>query len=59
VDAVGQLADAQRAYKISALKERSANGLAEAQRREDARRVSAIGDELTSRARQRTQAAER
>jgi hypothetical protein len=59
VDAVGQLADAQRADRIATLKGRSADALGEAQRREDARRVSAINDELTSRARQRTQAAER
>jgi hypothetical protein len=55
VDIVGQLADAHRADRIAALRERSANALGEAQQREDARRVSAINDELISRARQRTQ----
>jgi hypothetical protein len=59
VDAVGQLADAQRADRVAALKNRSAGALEEAQRREDARRVSAINDELTARARKRTLDAER
>jgi hypothetical protein len=59
VDAVGQLADAQRASRVAALKDRSAGALENAQGREDERRRAAIADELTSRARQRTQAAER
>jgi hypothetical protein len=59
VDAVGQLADAQRADRVAALKTRSASALQSAQLREGERRVSAINDELTSRARQRTLAAER
>jgi hypothetical protein len=59
VDAVGQLADAQRADRIATLKARSAGALGEAQQREDERRRSAVNDELTARARKRTLDAER
>jgi hypothetical protein len=58
VDAVGQLADAQRADRIAALKERSAGALENAHRREDERRTAVLADEMTSRSRQRVQAAE-
>jgi hypothetical protein len=57
VDAVGQLADAQRADRVAALKERSGGALEAARRREDDRRTAAISDELTARAKQRTQQA--
>jgi hypothetical protein len=59
VDAVGKLADAQRADRIAALRERSGGALEAARQREDDRRTSAINDELVSRAKHRTQQADR
>jgi hypothetical protein len=59
VDAVGQMADAQRADRIAALKQRTAGALDAAKQREDQRRVSTLDAELISRARQRTQDAQR
>jgi hypothetical protein len=56
---VGQLAEQARQDRVNALKERSAGQVENAQSREDQRRVSALRDELTSRARERTQAAAR
>jgi hypothetical protein len=57
VDAVGQLADAHRADRAAALRERSGGTLEAARAREDTRRAAAINDELLSRARKRTQQA--
>jgi hypothetical protein len=56
-DYVGEVAEQRCQDKIDALEQRSAGQLEEAQRWEDDRRGSAINEELTSRARKRTQQA--
>jgi hypothetical protein len=56
-DLVGQVAEHQRQDRIATLKQRTAGGLSQARTREDERRAAALADELTSRARQRTQEA--